>query len=304
MKIIITGKNGQVGWELARTLTTLGDVAALGREAMDLSDPASIRTVISGLRPSIIINAAAYTAVDRAEEEKGLAMAVNGIAPGVMAEEARRLGALLVHYSTDYVFDGTKCGPYTEEDPTNPINTYGKTKLAGEEAVRSSGCNHLIFRTSWVYGTRGANFLLTMLRLLRERNTIKIVDDQKGAPTWSRMIAEVTAQVLSRFVTAGGGFEFPPDHAGLYHLSAGGTTTWYGFACAISNATGRGCACKIMPIPSEGYLCTAKRPKNSIMSNEKLFRAFGIKMPNWDVQFNLCMEGLRAPSQPFHPPAK
>jgi dTDP-4-dehydrorhamnose reductase len=292
MDILVTGKNGQVGWELTRTLATLGNVTALDRKAMDLTDAGSIRAAIRELRPSIIVNAAAYTAVDRAEAEPDLAMTVNGVAPGVMAGEAGRLGALLVHYSTDYVFDGAKDGPYTEEDAPNPINTYGRTKLAGEEAVRSSGCSHLIFRTSWVYGARGANFLLTMLRLFKERDSLNIVDDQKGAPTWSRMIAEATSQMLSKFIRMDGEFVFPSDYNGLYHLSAGGATTWYGFAAAISNAMGPDGACKITPISSENYRCAAARPKNSIMSNERLFKRFSIRMPEWDAQLDLCMGDL------------
>ena len=292
MNILVTGKNGQVGWELTRTLATLGNVTALGRKDMDLSNPDSIRTAIRMTSPSIIVNAAAYTAVDRAESEPHLAMAVNGVAPGIIAEEAARISALLVHYSTDYIFDGAKDGPYTEDDPPNPINTYGKTKLAGEDAVRSSGCNHLIFRTSWVYGARGANFLLTMLRLLRERDSLNIVDDQKGAPTWSRMIAEATSQTLSKFIRMDGEFVFPAGYNGLYHLSAGGATTWCGFATAISNAMGPGGACKITPIPSEDYRCAAARPKNSILSNRRLFKKFGIRMPEWETQLGLCMEEL------------
>lgn len=293
MNILVTGKNGQVGWELRRTLATIGNVIAFDSKTMDLANPDSIRAAIGLIRPSIIVNAAAYTAVDRAEAEPDLAMAVNGIAPGVMAEEAGRIGALLVHYSTDYVFDGTKEGPYTEEDTPNPINIYGKTKLAGEEAVRSSGCDHLIFRTSWVYGARGTNFLLTMLRLFKERDSLNIVDDQKGAPTWSRMIAEATSQVLAKFIRPDGEFVFPSGYSGLYHLSAAGVTTWYGFAVAISNAVDQGGACKITPITSDGYRCAAKRPKNSIMSNDKLFKTFGIRMPEWGVQLYLCMGGLQ-----------
>ncbi|MGQ9499783.1 MAG: dTDP-4-dehydrorhamnose reductase [Dissulfurimicrobium sp.] len=292
INILVTGKNGQVGWELTRTLATLGNVITVGRKAMDLTDPNSIKAVIRKIRPSIIVNAAAYTAVDRAETEPDLAMAVNGIAPGIIAEEAARINALLVHYSTDYIFDGAKDGPYTEDDPPNPINTYGRTKLAGEKAVRSSGCSHLIFRTSWVYGIRGTNFLLTMLRLLKERDSLNIVDDQKGAPTWSRMIAEATGQILSKFICMDGEFVFPSDYNGLYHLSAGGATTWCGFAIAISNAMGPGGACKIIPIPSESYRCAAARPKNSIMSNERLFKKFGIRMPEWDTQLALCLEEL------------
>ena len=207
MKILLTGKNGQVGWELQRTLTTLGDVVAIDRKGMDLANPDSIRNTIRAVRPDLIVNAAAYTAVDKAESEPELAMAINGIAPGIMAEEAGRLGAAMVHYSTDYVFDGTKTTPYTEGDILNPINVYGKTKLAGEQAVQAAGIPHLIFRTSWVYGLRGRNFLLTILRLAKEWDELKIVDDQIGAPTWSRMVAEATATILAQCL-------FPPLEKG------------------------------------------------------------------------------------------
>ena len=198
-KILLTGKNGQVGWELERSLQPLGQVIAFDRSGLDLASPDSIRAVIREVKPELIVNPAAYTAVDKAESEPDLAMAVNGVAPGIIAEEAKRLGAALIHYSTDYVFDGTKAEPYTEDDVPKPINVYGKTKLAGEQAVQAIGVPHLIFRTSWVYGMRGKNFLLTILRMAKEKDELRIVDDQFGAPTWSRMIAETTAQVLAQF---------------------------------------------------------------------------------------------------------
>lgn len=197
-RILLIGKNGQVAWELQRTLATLGEIITVGREQLDVANAASIRQVIRETKPQIIVNATAYTAVDKAEAEPELAMQVNGVAPGIMAEEAKRLDALLVHYSTDYVFDGTKQGAYVEEDVPNPLSVYGKTKLAGEQAIQATGAKHLILRTSWVYGARGKNFLLTILRLAKERPELKIVDDQIGAPTWSRMIAEATAQILAQ----------------------------------------------------------------------------------------------------------
>ena len=266
MKILLTGKNGQVGWELQRTLAPLGEVVAVDRRGMDLANHDSIRSAIRAVRPDLIVNAAAYTAVDKAESEPDLAMATNGIAPGIMAEEAKRLGAAMVHYSTDYVFVGTKTSPYTEDDIPNPICVYGKTKLAGEQAVQAAGIPHLIFRTSWVYGLRGRNFLLTILRLAKERDELKIVDDQIGAPTWSRMIAEATAIILAQCLPSpleiqdrgrpdqrpllepddrpvpfppfgkGGQGGFAPalsDRGGLYHLTAAGLTSWHGFAKAI-----------------------------------------------------------------------
>ena len=223
-RILLTGKNGQVGWELQRTLAPLGEVVVLDRRQLDLSDPDQIRERVREISPDLIVNAAAYTAVDRAEAEPEPAMAVNGTAPGLLAEEAKRIGAAIIHYSTDYVFDGAKTTPYTEEDAPNPLNVYGRTKLAGEQAVQAAGVPHLILRTSWVYGMRGKNFLLTILRLAREREELKIVDDQIGAPTWSRTIAEATAQIL----TSGA---WPVSGAsGIYHLTASGSTSWYGFA--------------------------------------------------------------------------
>ena len=288
-RILLTGRNGQVGWELERCLATLGDVTALGRDAVDLADPDAIRAVIRALRPALIVNAAAYTAVDRAETEPELAMAVNGTAPGIMAEEARRFGAMLVHYSTDYVFDGEKEGPYVEDDQTGALNIYGKTKLAGEEAVRSVGSRYLILRTSWVYGMRGRNFLLTVLRLMKERDRLEIVDDQFGAPTWSRMIAEATAQILARFVRKGGCAVFAREDSRTYHLSAGGMTSWYGFASAIADYIHSGDRCRIVPIPGERYVTAAMRPRNSVMAGDRVFEDFGIKMPDWAAQLKLCL---------------
>ena len=222
-RILLTGRNGQVGWELERTLAPLGEVLAFDRKGFDLAEPDEICHSLRELKPDIIVNAAAYTAVDRAEAESDMAMAINATAPGIMAEEARRLGALLVHYSTDYVFDGAKSAPYTEEDATGPVNTYGRSKLAGERAIWESGCRHLIFRTSWVYGTRGGNFLRTILRLAAERDELRVVDDQIGAPTWCRMIAEASSLALAR----------PDVPVGLYHLAGSGETSWFGFARAI-----------------------------------------------------------------------
>ena len=229
MNVLLLGKNGQVGWELARTLAPLGHVVALNSLELNLADPDAIRGKIRELEPEIIVNAAAHTAVDKAESEPDLAMKINGDAPGLLAEEARRLDSLLVHYSTDYVFDGKKQGCYSENDPTRPQNVYGKTKLAGEEAIRASGAKHLIFRTSWVYSMRGRNFLLTVLRLAQEREELKVIDDQIGAPTWCRMIAEATSLAIARF---------QGDLSGTYHMTAGGSTSWHGFAAAILELSG------------------------------------------------------------------
>lgn len=283
-RILLTGKNGQVGWELQRALAPLGEVVAVDRQVLDLADPDAIRAVIRDVQPQLIVNPAAYTAVDKAESEPDLAQAVNGTAPGIMAEEAKRLGAALIHYSTDYVFDGAKDGAYVEDDPTNPLNVYGQTKLAGEQAIRASGAAHLILRTSWVYGARGKNFLLTMLRLAKEREELKIVADQIGAPTWSRHIAETTAQILAQRIGLW------PELGGLYHFSAGGSTSWHGFAAAIVELGGIAPQPRLIPIPTSEYPLPAARPKNSLMSNAALAAAFGLTMPDWNVSLRLCME--------------
>src|SRR5688572_30739222 len=232
-RVLLAGRGGQLGWELQRALAPLGGLLALDRAGMDLADPDSIHRAIADARPEVIVNAAAYTAVDKAESEPESAMRVNGVAPGIIAEEAARIGALVVHYSTDYVFDGAKDAPYREDDPAAPLSVYGRTKLAGEEAVRAAGGPHLIFRTSWVYAARGSNFLLTMLKLARERRELRIVDDQVGAPTWARSIAELTAQALG---VDGAGPGPARQRSGTYHLAAAGAVSWYGFAHAIFRA--------------------------------------------------------------------
>jgi dTDP-4-dehydrorhamnose reductase len=290
MKILLTGTNGQVGWELQRTLAPLGQVVAVDRRMLDLGNPDSIRAVIRAVKPDLIVNPAAYTAVDKAESEPELAMAVNGIAPGIMAEEAKKLGAAMIHYSTDYVFDGSKTSPYTEEDIPNPINVYGKTKLAGEQAIQAVGVPHLILRTSWVYGMRGKNFLLTILRLAKEREELKIVDDQIGAPTWSRMIAEATAQILAQGV-----LPLTPhasllaQYSGIYNLTAAGRTSWCGFAQAIVENAQAGT--RVMPIPTADYPLPAPRPLFSLLASDKLTETFGMKLPSWDDSLALCMAG-------------
>lgn len=287
MRILLTGKNGQVGWELQRTLAPLGEIIAVDRQGMDLANPDSIRNAIRAIRPDLIVNAAAYTAVDKAECEPDLTMAINGIAPGIMAEEAKRLGVAMVHYSTDYVFDGTKISPYTEEDAPNPLSVYGKTKLAGEQAIQAAGIPHLIFRTSWVYGLRGRNFLLTILRLAKDRDELKIVDDQIGAPTWSRMIAEATAQILAQRRVGLG------EASGLYNLTAADRTSWYGFANAILESTalqGTHPMPKLIPITTPEYPLPATRPLYSMLSSAKLNRTFGVVLPAWDASLTLCMD--------------
>lgn len=298
IKILLTGKNGQVGWELQRTLAPLGEIVAVDREEMDLADPDSIRGMIRRIRPNLIINAAAYTAVDRAESESDLAAAVNGVAPGIMAEEAKRLNAAIVHYSTDYVFDGTGKRAYAEDDAPNPLNVYGRTKLAGEQAIRAAGAPHLILRTSWVYGVRGKNFLLTVLNLSRARDELKIVNDQFGVPTWSRMLAEMTSQILAQAFTPLSRQTVPiQDVSGIYHAVSAGATSWHGFAAKILEyAAGHVLPAtpKLLPIPTSGYPLPAARPRNSCLSNEKLMRTYGLTIPPWEESLALCLRDLTA----------
>ncbi len=292
--ILLLGGNGQVGWELRRTLAPLGVVRALERADVDLAEAGALSRIVREAAPSLIVNAAAYTAVDRAEEETGTAQAVNGDAPGVLAEEAKRLNAALVHYSTDYVFDGNSSRPYHETDETNPVSVYGSTKLAGEESIRTSGCAHLILRTSWVYSLRGANFLLTVRRLAGELEELRIVGDQHGAPTWARTIAEATALLVAGCGGAGGIGELR-DRGGLYHLTAAGATSWHGFAVAVVDwmrATGQPVRCKrILDIPTSDYPTPAKRPANSLLDCGKLKETFGMTLPDWREQLTLCLEG-------------
>lgn len=269
MKILLTGRNGQLGWELERSLRSLGEIIAFDHQGLDLANPDQISSRVRDVGPDLIVNAAAYTAVDPAEKEPELAMAVNGVAPGVMAEEAKKINALLVHYSTDYVFDGTKRGAYTEDDATNPINAYGESKLAGEGAVRASGCRHLILRTAWVYSHRRSNFLLTIRRLAAERGELRVVDDQHGAPTWARDIAAASARILAR----------PALPEGLYHLAAAGQTTWFGFAQEIVRVWQP--ATRLLPVASKDYPAAAKRPLNSLLSNKKFLGDFGFCLPDW-----------------------
>jgi dTDP-4-dehydrorhamnose reductase len=268
LRILLTGRNGQVGWELQKALAPLGELTALGRAELDLRDAGRIREAVRASNADAIVNAAAYTAVDKAESEREAAFAVNATAAGVLAEEAKRSGALLVHYSTDYVFDGEKPAPYVEEDEPNPINAYGASKLAGERAIAASGCRTLILRTSWVYGPRGANFYLTMLRLARERPELRVVDDQVGAPTSSLAIARATAQLLR------------PGAHGLYHLSAAGRTSWCGFARAILARAG--IATPVVAIRTEDYPAPAKRPRNSRLDCSRLRADFGVALAPWE----------------------
>jgi dTDP-4-dehydrorhamnose reductase len=302
LRILITGANGQVGWNLQRTLGPLGDVTALTREQLDLADVDSVANTIRDFAPDILVNAAAYTAVDKAESEPELAKTVNATAPARMAQELAKRRALLVHYSTDYVFDGAKPldTPYNEDDPTAPLSVYGQTKLDGERAIIASGCPYIILRSTWVYDTRGKNFLRTVLRLARERDELRMVSDQYGAPTWARSIAEATSIILARCLERKSN-EWP---SGVFHLSAAGRTSWAEFAEAIMSEYDDCCswpadtgefsaplmAKRVVHIASDQYQTPARRPRNSVLSNAKVREAFGIKMPDWREQLRLAMQ--------------
>jgi dTDP-4-dehydrorhamnose reductase len=302
LRILVTGATGQVGWQLQRTLLPLGDVIARTRSELDLGDPDATAKFVRELAPDIVVNAAAYTKVDKAESEPDVAQTINATTPGRIAEELKPTGGLLIHYSTDYVFDGTKLGPYEENDPTGPLNAYGRTKLAGELAIAASGCAHVILRTSWVYDTRGSNFLRTVLRLARERKELRMVADQHGAPTWARAIAEATAQIVSRCV--GEREESKWGCTGTFHLTAGGRTTWAGFAQQILEEyaalaewpadTGEFgsplVAERVVPITSDQFKTPAQRPQNSVLSNDKLQATFGLQLPDWRILLRLALQ--------------
>ena len=285
LKILISGKTGQVAVELQKHLAGLGELIVLGRDVLDLSQPDQIRAQVRAHKPDLLIIAAAHTAVDQAENEPELAFAINAIAPGVFAEEAAALGIPLIHYSTDYVFDGSKPAPYTEDDATNPLGVYGKSKLAGELAIAASGAQHLILRTSWVYSTHGKNFLLTMQRLLQERSELRVVADQIGAPTWAGTIAQSTRALIERWQSG--------DAAawGTYHLTASGETSWFGFTQAIAgHLTAQGKACATLePIPASAYPTPAARPQNSRLDCSKLAREWGVTQPDWEAALSACL---------------
>ena len=286
-KILIFGRVGQVGWELRHKLACLGQVSNIDYPEIDFSKPDTVRKAIREAQPTMIVNAAAYTAVDKAEATPEPAWALNATGPGMIAEEAKRLGALMVHYSTDYVYDGSKQGPWVETDSPNPLNVYGETKLAGDEAIEAVGCDYLILRTSWVYGARGGNFLLTMLRLAKERQELRIVDDQTGSPTTSECIAQATANILAQVVAPGQGLA---GRSGVYHLTNAGQTTWFGFAKAFLS---KQAVCpKLIPIPASDYPLPAKRPVNSVLSCEKVAETFGVRMPPWELALDLVLETL------------
>jgi len=286
MRIVLTGAEGQLGWELQRSLAPLGTVMAFDRGAMDLSNPERIRARVRAIDPGLIVNAAAFTAVDRAEAEEAAAYGVNAVGPGVLAEEAKRSKAWFVHYSTDYVFDGEKSDAYTEEDLPNPLNAYGRSKLAGEAAVAAAGGQHLVLRTSWVYASRRSNFLQTMLRLSAEREELRVVDDQYGAPTWARMVAEATALALVQIM------RHQLEHSavtGTYHLTCGGSTSWHGFAQAIFDEASMPKTPRVAAITSADYPTPARRPRNSVLSNTKFEQVFGVRMPHWRAALAACL---------------
>jgi len=283
MKILLSGAGGQLGRELKRSLACLGELVACDRRQLDLTQPEALRAAVRAIAPTVIVNAAAYTAVDKAETESDAAMAINAVAPGILAEEAKRLGALLIHYSTDYVFDGTKATPYNEDDTPAPLSAYGRSKRAGELAIAASGCRHLILRTSWVYGLHGANFMKTMLRLGKERDELRVVGDQVGAPTWTRHLADVTALILTR--------RDVPE--GLYHLAAAGETNWHAYAEAIFAEALRAGLMEKAPvvhrITSADYPLPAPRPANSRLDCSRFHRDFGLALPEWRTGLVDCL---------------
>ncbi|MBC3420813.1 dTDP-4-dehydrorhamnose reductase [Pseudomonas sp. RW3S2] len=286
MKILVCGRNGQVAQALQQALAGLGELHLLGRDQLDLAQPEGMREPLRQLAPDLIINAAAHTAVDQAESEAPLAYAINAEGPRVLAEEAARLGTPLIHYSTDYVFDGNKTTPYVEDDPVHPLGVYGQSKLAGEQAIAAVGAQHLILRTSWVYSLHGRNFLLTMQRLLQERPQLKVVDDQIGAPTWAGTIAASTRALIERWQAGQAGAW------GTYHLTAQGETSWFGFAQAIAEqlkARGLPCA-ELLPIPSSEYPTPARRPLNSRLDCSRLTREWQVSQPHWQQALIDCLK--------------
>jgi dTDP-4-dehydrorhamnose reductase len=287
VRILLIGKNGQLGCELSRALAPLGEVIAFDRNALDLAMPDQVVSVVRSVQPEVLVNAAAYTAVDRAESEPGIAYSVNSTAAGLLAEEAKRARALLIHYSTDYVFDGTKSTPYLEDDVPNPLNVYGRSKLGGEQAIRAVDGPHLILRTSWVYAARGSNFLLTIRRLLKEKDELRVVADQIGAPTSAKALADATADLLKRHGAAGLG-----RSRGIYHATASGYTSWHGFASEIARLE-RVEAARVVPIASSDYPTAARRPANSRLSNDKLQKRLGASLPSWKDCLEACYATMK-----------
>ncbi len=295
MKILLLGSNGQVGWELQRVLWPLGEIICPGRDQLDLARSGSLENFLQTLNVDVIVNAAAYTAVDKAESESEIAQRINHVVPGLLAEKAKAIKALLIHYSTDYVFDGNKSSPYHEADDTAPLGVYGKTKLDGENIIRDMGCDHLIFRTSWVYAARGHNFLLTILKLAQQRQELNIVDDQIGTPTWARLIAQTTAYCLHQAVHERKSEVFS---SGLFHLTASGSTSWHGFALTITRFARHSGAIdlalkQLNPIPTSAYPTPAKRPATSRLDVSHLENHFELVMPDWYQTLQLCMDEFK-----------
>jgi|HubBroStandDraft_6_1064221.scaffolds.fasta_scaffold16418_3 dTDP-4-dehydrorhamnose reductase len=300
--ILLIGTNGQVGRELNSRLPRIAEVTPLDRQRLDLTQPEEIRRAIRALHPAFIVNAAAYTTVDKAESEESLARAINAEAPAVMAEEVKKIGASLIHFSTDYVFDGSKISPYVEDDPPNPQNVYGRTKLEGERAIQASGAAHLIFRTAWVYATEGRNFLLTILRLATQREELRIVRDQIGAPTLSSEIAAATTNILAQVRDNERRSFSLADLSGIYHMTAGGETSWYDFATSILEEAAASSAAspwfaaatsslpliarRVIPIATKEYPTPARRPAYSVLSNARLNRTFSLQLPDWRKQLH------------------
>lgn len=296
-RILIVGAAGQVGLELQRSFAGFGSMVAVDLESVDLADVSQTRALVRRVQPNVILNAAAYTAVDRAESQPDVAMAINATAPRVLAEEALRLNALLVHYSTDYVFNGQKQQPWIETDEPNPLNVYGESKLAGERAIQQTGGSFLIFRTSWVYGPHGNNFLLTMLRLARERDRLSIVDDQFGSPTTSIELANATRTIAEGVMA--GKFGVLQDWVGLYHMTCANSTTWFGFAQAIFDRAATKLQVKppeLSPLATKDYPTPARRPRNSLLSNQKLYNRFGVRLASWQSALDDVLRALGSAS--------
>jgi len=292
MRILVTGAQGQIGWELQQCLPALGDVVAVDLAECDLTQPAQVSNLIRSVKPDLIVNTAAHTAVDRAEAEPALAQTLNADVPAQLADEARRLGAALIHYSTDYVYDGMKSGPYVESDPVKPLSTYGRTKLAGEQAVAAAGIPHLILRTSWVYGMRGSNFLLTMMRLAATRTELRVVADQHGVPNWSHALAEATAAIIGTAQQRGGMRAAFTANGGVYHLTCRGATTWHGFATAIIERladNGAAPRLRVTPITTAEYPTAAMRPANSVLDGGRLECDWSVTLPHWQAAFDQCL---------------
>ena len=294
MKILLLGKDGQVGWELQRSLVPLGELRAFGRVDADFTDPESLRALVRAERPDVIVNAAAYTAVDKAESDEATARLVNAVSPGVLAEEAQAIGAWLVHYSTDYVFDGSKIGAWVETDATRPLSVYGRTKCEGEERIRASGARHLILRTSWVFAPRGGNFARTMLRLAKERDTLNVVADQHGAPTGAELLADATALALYRIALSNEAAQL----SGTYHLAASGETTWHAYARhVLAQAAAHGAVLnagpeQVQPIAASAFPVPAARPANSRLDSSKFCASFGLQLPDWRHHVNRLIAEL------------